>query len=206
MPSITISRPTDPRWTTTLPHLIRPLPEESLVGFVLRCDAANDWPAGSTAALTGLHPPPMTPPQGNRLARLISPPPAAIDALASLIDLPPSDIEGLTDPAGLRRSGIGSFAVCMACVQEASLIRREHVRHHWGHTARTCSVHRRRLRQRCDCAAELRPFSRGSRPFHCRHCDRSWGQLAPVTDMAALDRLDPPTPQILYLRALFGRR
>lgn len=206
MPQPSIRCPADPRWTTTLPHLIRPQPDEALVGFVLRCDTANGWPAGSTAALLWPHYAPSSSFQGNRLARLASPPPAAIQALATLTDLPMSAVEALTWPIDLHRGGIGPFAVCATCVQEAWLIRRDHVRQPWVGSPRTCSVHRRRLRHWCDCGVQLRPFGKVSHPFHCPHCGHSWGRLAPVTDTMALDKLDPPTPQILYLRALFGRR
>lgn len=131
MPQPSIRCPADPRWTTTLPHLIRPQPDEALVGFVLRCDTANGWPAGSTAALLWPHYAPSSSFQGNRLARLASPPPAAIQALATLTDLPMSAVEALTWPIDLHRGGIGPFAVCATCVQEAWLIRRDHVRQPW---------------------------------------------------------------------------
>src|SRR5436190_23875176 len=38
----------DPRWRSTLPHLVAPLEDEWLVGLVVRCDLANGWPAGTT--------------------------------------------------------------------------------------------------------------------------------------------------------------
>lgn len=39
----------DPRWSTTLPHRVQPVPDEWLVGLVLRCDLVNGWAAGTTA-------------------------------------------------------------------------------------------------------------------------------------------------------------
>jgi hypothetical protein len=42
---------TDPAWRTTFQHLVAPLPNEWLLGLLLRCDEVNDWNSGTTFTL-----------------------------------------------------------------------------------------------------------------------------------------------------------
>jgi hypothetical protein len=196
----------DPRWAMTLPHLVRPLPAEALVGFVLRCDRANAWPAGSTAALVGLRGRTAEERKGASMAPFATPPPGAVAALARLVDLPIAEIEALAWPEGVRVGQIGAFAICPACIADGWLIRRADGPRWYGTRQRRCSLHRRALRSVCACGTGLRPFSPAAPPFHCRHCRRSWGTLTQPSDVGALDALKPPSPQVMYLRRLFGRR
>ncbi len=196
----------DPRWMDTLPRRVAPWEDEWLPGLLLRCDAVNVWPAGSTARL-------LSPGIGSqKLTRpdyFVTAPGLDLPRLAALLALPLARVEETTFRAALSRlrarddGGDGDdsaaassghllspaylFCVCPPCVAEQHLLARWLAFPLLG----CCPRHGVRLRVRCRCGAVLQPFRYGSAPFACADCGRPWATLPaepPPDEDAARER------------------
>jgi hypothetical protein len=173
----------DPRWRSTVPHLVTPLGDEWLVGLVLRCDLANGWPAGTTAR--GLR---RSPTSLNILDKTLGAfaTGRALDLsrLAERLALPLTALRGATFEAGLeklRASGQPTprrltlarpFRVCPACIAERRFVARGHVLP----LVYSCREHGLWLESTCRCGARLRPFHKAA-PFTCPVCSAGWWEL-----------------------------
>jgi len=186
----------DPRWLTTLPHLVRPLADEWLVGLLLRCDLVNGWPAGTTGRY--LRRSPTAPPISNQAlwafatARSLN-----LPRLAALLALPLDALRQTTFEAellrlrapdrGPRRMVVSRpFRICPACIAAQRLIARSHVLP----LVYSCPEHGVWLESACRCGAPLRPFHRRATPFTCPVCALPWQDLprrVPDHDTLALD-------------------
>lgn len=180
-------------WTATFPQIITPYAEEWLPGFLLRCDRANGWLAGTSAGYCARDVPPKTPGQfilGTHIdqdvlaSALALPSAAAITVttfsaeLAELYDLPVSALSvglfGLVPP----------IRVCPVCLREGLGVRKHLA---WPQIT-CCPVHDIPLHTHCVCGAPLRfflpahslrssePVSFGE-PFTCFRCGHAWRLL-----------------------------
>lgn len=173
----------DPHWRSTLPHLVRPLEDEWLVGLLLRCDLANGWTAGTTTR--GLRRPTsavnildMT------MGAFATGRAFDLPRLADLLAVPLGSLQQATFEAGLDRlRGPGQvrprqlnvarpFQVCPACIAGHRLVARAHVLPLMD----SCLEHGLLLQRVCPCGAHLRPFHRGE-PFTCPECRAPWRKL-----------------------------
>ena len=186
----------DPRWSTTLPHRVQPVPDEWLVGLVLRCDLVNGWAAGTTARGLHAHPISLTI-LGEKLGAFAYARTIDLSRLAGLLAVPVASLRQTTFEAGLerlrapgqltpRRIVVGRpFRVCPECIISGRLIARSHALP----MVYTCQEHETLLGHKCRCDSTLRPFH-GAAPFTCPNCSVSWADL-PVhgadADTLALD-------------------
>jgi hypothetical protein len=138
-------RPSQP----TLPHILRPLEGESLLGFCLRLDLANGLPLGSVATRVKNH---ATAWHSLRAASWASGAIFDLPALAALSGTDPDVIEELTFMPALRRlfghdmpiESLGRWlreSMCESCWREERLLRRVFLLE----DVTACLVHRERL-------------------------------------------------------------
>lgn len=186
----------DPRWLSTVPHLVRPMADEWLVGLLLRCDLANGWTAGTTGRQ--LRRSPTSPPISNQAlwafatARSFN-----LPRLAGLLATPLDALRQTTFEAALMRLRTPSragprrmvvarpFQICPTCIAARRLVARSHVLP----LVYSCLEHGLRLEATCRCGALLRPFHRAA-PFTCPACALGWWDLpsrVPDDDTLALD-------------------
>jgi hypothetical protein len=173
----------DSRWLTTLPHLVRPLSDEWLVGLLLRCDLANGWSAGTTGRQ--LRRSPTSPPISTQtLCAFAAARTLNLPRLAALLAMPlgslrqttfEAELMRLRTPgrAGPRRLVVARpFRICPACIAAQRLVARSHVLP----LVYSCPEHGVWLEATCRCGAPLRPFHRAA-PFTCPACALGWWDL-----------------------------
>ena len=163
-----------------LPVVLHPYHGESLYGFTLRLDDANDIPAGTVARLIsgeGRGPGRRAEASYQFAANLYD-----LELLGALAETPRRAIEALTyrrqlqrlfgpDAAG-RRVGRGvQFRVCPSCIRERRFVSLEAALP----LLTTCPEHQVQLVAECTaCSRLLIPFdTRGYPPFICR-CGLAW--------------------------------
>jgi len=176
----------DPRWLATFPQRVAPRPDEWLPGLLLRCDAANGWAAGTTAAFIhtrryGLRPG-VAPTLGVVAVDL------DLSRLATLLALPLDDLDQTTLRPALGRlyplmtprahllGPIPRFRVCPRCVAEDTLLAR------WLALPllRNCPRHGVLFQDICRCGVRLEPFHRRANPFTCARCHAAWRDLPTI--------------------------
>jgi hypothetical protein len=175
-----IITPADPAWYTTFPHIIAPMKEEWLAGFLLRCDEANNWENGGTlACLLGSS-------YYSRLTtgfwRLKG---EHLEKLARVLALPLEAVVATTYQAELARLSEGEyqrlqlssarllFHICPLCVSEDRMLSRLLCLPGIAH----CPRHKVLLVGRCRCGKPLLPSDRHARPFACGNCQLAWERL-----------------------------
>lgn len=173
----------DPRWRSSVPHLVTPLEDEWLVGLVLRCDLANGWSAGTTGRRLRRSPTSLTI-LDKTLGAFATARTLDLSRLAELLAVPLASLQRTTFEAGLDRLRIPGqatprriviarpFRVCPACIAAHRLIARGHILP----LVDTCLEHGARLESVCPCGARLRPFHRAE-PFTCPGCRAEWREL-----------------------------
>jgi TniQ len=179
---------TDPAWWTTFPHLVAPLPDEWLLGLLLRCDEENHWPS-KTTLLEILRPGPerfrrfwyMNPPN----LTVIQPSLLKINYIVQFLDIPPDAILATTYHTELARyygkdsphpknlNSSLSFHLCPECVAKERMLRRSLTLPH----ITVCPLHQVALLEQCQCGASLRLFHRLASPFTCHACGMDWADL-----------------------------
>ena len=178
----------DPRWATTLPRRVAPRRHEWLPGLLLRCDAANGWPAGSTWTLCG----PARPARSRiHPVHLLTASDLDLSRLAALLAVPEEMVVATTFRPSLRQvlgreiSAVAPraprprwydrwlFRICPVCLLEEDTLPQ------WLALPLLdgCPRHGVRLRDQCLCGASLRPFGDGARPFSCPVCAIPWTAL-----------------------------
>ena len=201
----------DPRWLATLPRRVTPQAHEWLPGFLLRCDAANAWPAGTTVRL-------ICPPRSGRwrlerLEHFVTARALDLEALARLVALPVGYLIATTFrpaldrlfgvPADLARAHAGWelaatvwFHVCPCCIAEDRLLAR------WLALPllASCPRHAVVLQHGCSCGAHFQLFRHTAQPFTCAGCGRSW---ATVTAPRVSSRQWTADRRLLQLYTLF---
>lgn len=173
----------DPRWRSSVPHLVTPLADEWLVGLVLRCDLANGWPAGTMGRRLRRSPTSLTI-LDKSLGAFATARTLDLGRLAELLAVPLPSLQRTTFEAGLDRLRIPGqvtprrlaiarpFRVCPACIAAHRLIARAHILP----LVDTCLEHETLLEPACPCGARLRPFHRAE-PFSCPECRALWREL-----------------------------
>lgn len=160
-----------------LPHPVRPLPDESLLGFVARLDIENDLPLGTVRAAAATTPAPMTQVaayasgSGLDLRELGALSGNTVEALEAMTFMP--DLRRLTRQAGvsIRTLGLFRLRVCPACWRSKPLHRRQQLLP----GVETCLEHGIAIGKDCVCGEPLRLSNRafGS----CLSCGTSWADL-----------------------------
>jgi len=179
----------DPRWLTTLPHVVAPRADEWLPGLLLRCDAANGWTSRTTVAhLMRVARKRMREAWRSDLPNLIVWGKTAgyLHPLAQLLALAPQHVRATTYTDELARLfGLPKvnatlltltfvFQLCPACIAEERLLRRVLVLPY----VTVCPTHHLVLQHTCRCGTALRIFTKRTAPFCCAQCGRDWGTLA----------------------------
>lgn len=170
------------RWGETLPHVVATLAGEWLPGLLLRCDAANGWPAGATARLVG-----EAGVSAGTLARpgyLMDVRAWDLDRLATVLAQSPDAIARTTFRPRLARLqradarggpgrpwSLGPAALLRIC---PSCVAADHLLGWWLAIPPIglCPRHAVLLHSRCTCGALFAPFRRASVPFVCVSCGR----------------------------------
>jgi hypothetical protein len=178
----------DPRWLTTVPHLVSPREDEWLPGILLRCDAANGWASRTTVAhLMRVGNKRMRETWRSDLPNLIvwGKTGGYLQPLAQLLALSPQQVRATTYTDELARLfGLPkvnatlltlsfSFQLCPACIAEEQMLRRVLVLPYVA----VCPDHQLALQNSCQCGAALRIFTKHTAPFCCAECGADWGSL-----------------------------
>lgn len=163
-----------------LPHVLAPLSDESLLGYLFRLDAVNDWEPGTVATMICTHRTSWKRASAamwasgtifdlRRLASLVEQPYEAISALIYLPDLraatgdPELSVHALGDPTQL--------AFCPACLAETgTVLRRSLLPLMLG-----CPHHRVRLMRYCFDHSPILPRVEPSGQISCAVCHRDLG-------------------------------
>jgi hypothetical protein len=183
-------------WQRTFPHLVQPRldEDESLPGFLLRCDDVNGWPCGFTFGFTSFGQVPIE----LSMTALVAPTVVDCQVLADALALDAHDIEATTYlseittlfslgserplPAHIGKPQL--FRVCPRCLAEDHLVRRSAALEGLSH----CIVHHIALCDRCECGWRLVPFPAGAirlagpskllcDPYVCVRCGLGWENL-----------------------------
>jgi hypothetical protein len=178
----------DPAWQTTFPHLVAPLHNEWLAGFLLRCDEVNLWQSGTTVMhllrevskeriisldlLDLIVPSSSFPIQS--LAQLLAVQTSTVVATTYLAEL--SRLYDIQEPHPTQLTSSFSFRLCPVCVAEERLLSRTLTLPHLS----ACPQHHVTLMERCQCGMPLRPFQRRRSPFTCSACGLDWAKLSSV--------------------------
>jgi TniQ len=166
-----------------LPHVLAPSPDESLLGYVFRLDAANDWEPGTIATMICTHRTGWKRASAamwasgtifdlRRLAGLADLPYEAITALTYLPDLraatgdPALSVHALGDPVRL--------AFCPACLSETGTVPRTCLLP----LLRACPRHRVRLVSYCYGHPPVPPGVSAAGRITCTVCGEDLGHVA----------------------------
>lgn len=165
------------------PHVLDPMPDESLISFMTRLDRANRWPIGDIAQMLSVHPTSWRTARATewaagtrwdlrRLAHLARIPYEAIEALTLLPDL-----RRATNDPGLTIDALGDagwIRFCPPCLAETGAIRRFCLLPHMV----ACPIHKVRLVQGCPRHGRepFPPFIDEAGVIQCGSCER---ELAP---------------------------
>ncbi len=173
----------DPAWLRAFPKRVAPLPDEWLVGLLLRCDEVNHWNSRTTFYLLkrtiNLRGPWYI------YRNLIVPHNIDLDVLARWLILPTSSLlattyheelvrcYGTTSPVSRLLTPGFSTRICPQCCDEKSLLMRNLMLPH----IECCLKHHLKLARECQCGARLQLFSPDALPFTCDMCGLDWRKL-----------------------------
>lgn len=200
---MTVITPEQPEWNLTLPMIRNPVKGESLVGFMLRVDAANGFDAGSTLRAVRRHR--SGPSILGQPGDLLSGVSFDLGKLAELNGLTVQAIEALTlgrlrvwlpSHKAARASALAqkaAFAFCPECARAAFIPVIALFRDVSG-----CDVHGVELVGDCRCGSPILPFA-SQTPFACHEvgCGRMYKDLA-AHDMTAARRRDVTRWSTIY--------
>ena len=173
-----------------LPHILAPLPEESLFGFGVRLMRVNRFPAGSLPQVVGRH---SSQPWRDRPSAYASGKSFDLDRLAPLSGNSVEAIEALTFGPILRRLyetanpsirslGVIPFAICPACWTSTGELHRLAA---FLPGAFGCDAHAVALESACACGVSLSmaPHVVG----RCGSCGKRWSEL-PARPLSVQER------------------
>lgn len=159
------------------PHVLAPMADESLLGYLSRLDAANDWESGTVATMLCTH---RTGWKRASAAMWVSGTIFDLRRLASLVDQPYEAIAALTYLPELRTAtadpdisvhALGSsvrLAFCPACLAESGTVPRRCLLP----LVRGCSVHQVRLVPLCYDHPPQLPSVGATGLISCGACER----------------------------------
>ncbi|MGE5328880.1 MAG: TniQ family protein [Deltaproteobacteria bacterium] len=163
-------------WSNTLPNVLKPTKGESLHGFLLRLDAANNFNAGCVLNMVKKHETGQT--SFNRPGLFILGSSFDLNLLAKLVNVDYECIVNLTFAPVLTRifrtekvypSLLGyssSFKICPQCILEKNIPLLFSLS-----KIKLCPTHNLMLIERCICGNTIQLFSAANLPYYCPICN-----------------------------------